>query len=224
MTYVTLEEVVALARTTIGTSDKQDEPLFKQWAWEGLQDVGLSTDSIEVCTLKPKNFIAGKPENCRALIDIALYDANGNEFAHSFKAGKKRIYPNRTFPLSILATDGLTQIPTIVDVSEDRFNIIIGSNGSHVTAIMIRYWSYPVDANGLPLIQEDEKMALVHFIKWMWSMRKNDNRSEIEQNRQTWYLASDRARAKKKNISNETVKTIVRNWMQLINKTNFQQF
>lgn len=101
MNYVGIDEVVSLARTFIGTSDESDEPLFRQWVWEALQDVGISEDSIEVCTLKPKNLIARKPDNCKMLIDLALYDANGNQFYHVFHSGKKRIYTDTLIPSNI---------------------------------------------------------------------------------------------------------------------------
>ncbi len=223
MTYVSLDEVTALARTVIGTSDEQDEVLFRQWVWEALQDVGISQDSIEVCTLKPKNFFAKKPSNCRVLIDLALYDANGNLFYHVFRAGKKRIYP-QTLNTAVVTND-LTRVNMLpIDVSEDRDSIVLGSNATDVAYIEIRYFSYPVDKNGLPMIREDEKMAIVYFIRFMWAMRKNDNRSEIDQNRQMWMLESDRARARKKNITNEEAKTIMKNWMRLIPNFNFRQF
>lgn len=223
MNYVTLDETVALARTTIATADEFDEVLMRQWVWEGLQDVGISEDSIEVCTLKPKNLIARKPENCRSLIDIALYDVNGNYFQHAFRSGKKRIYPNTNLPLIIENSTGYC-IGPVVDVSDDRDSIILGTNGADVASIMVRYFSYPIDKNGLPMIREDEKMALVYFVRFMWSLRKNDNRSEIEQNRSMWMLESDRARARKKQITNEQVKTIVKRWMSLIPSTNFTRF
>lgn len=228
MNYVEMDEVVALARTMIGTSDNADEPVFRQWVWEAMQDLGRSEDEIEVCMLKPKNFMAKKPDNCRNLIDLALYDANGNQFLHKYYPGKKRIYPQ--VPSFAVVTDAIsgetttTNRPMVVDVSEDRHNIILGSNGSEVAYMFIRYWSYPVDSKGQPMIREDEKMAIVYFIRYAWSLRKNDNRSEIDQNANQWYRESDRCRARKKNISNEAMKTIVRDWMQLINKTNFESF
>ncbi len=222
MNYLSLDEVVASARTTIGTSDKMDEVLMRQWAWEGLQDVGISEDSIEVCTIKPKNLIAAKPENCRVLIDLALYDANGCQFQHVFRTGKKRIYKNLDFPLFVL--DPGHPVPIIIDVSEDRNNIILGTNGANVTSIMIRFFSYPIDPNGLPMIREDERMAIIYYIRLMWSLRKNDNRSEIDQNRQMWMLESDRARARKKNITNEEFKSIVKRWARLIPDFNYQRF
>lgn len=222
MNYVSIDEVVSLARTTIGTSDKADEVLFLQWSWEAMQDLGISSDEIEVCTLVPKNLLAKKPDNCRALIDIALYDANGNRFHHVFRTGKKRIYPDFTSPQSIITTSG--EIPTTLDVSEDRHSIVLGTNATDVSYIVIRYFSYPVDKNGLPMVREDEKMAIVYFIRHMWALRKNENRSEIAQNREMWMLESDRTRARKKNISNEQAKTIIKRWMRLIPDTNFERF
>jgi hypothetical protein len=223
MNYVSLDEITSLARTFIGTSTEFDEILMKQWAWEALQDVGIAEDSIEVCTLIPKNLIANKPENCRALIDVALYDANGNQFYHVFRAGKKRIYTDTNIG-SVINSDTGEVIVARVDVSEDRNCIILGTNGADVASIMIRYFSYPIDAKGLPMIREDEKMAIVYFIRFAWAMRKNDNRSEIEQNRQMWLLESDRARARKKNITDEKVKTIIKSWMRLIPDFRFSKF
>lgn len=74
------------------------------------------------------------------------------------------------------------------------------------------------------MIREDEKMAIIHFIRYAWAMRKNDNRSEIEQNRQAWMLESDRARARKKNITNEIMKSIVKRWSRLIADSNYTRF
>ncbi len=223
MNYLSLDEVVASARTTIGTSDKQDEVLMRQWAWEALQDVGISEDSIEVCTIKPKNLIAAKPDNCRVLIDVNLLDANGCQFQHVFRTGKKRIYKNVTHPLFILNAAG-HPVPIVVDVSEDRNNIILGTNGTGVTSILVRFFSYPIDPNGLPMIREDERMAIVYYIRHMWALRKNDNRSEIDQNYRMWMLESDRARARKKNITNEEFKSIVKRWARLIPDFNYQRF
>jgi hypothetical protein len=224
MNYVGIDEVVSLARTFIGTSDKSDEPLFRQWTWEALQDVGISEDSIEVCTLKPKNLIARKPDNCKMLIDLALYDANGNQFYHVFRSGKKRIYADTLIPSNITSAVTGQSIPARVDVSDDRDSILLGTNGADVDAIVIRFFTYPIDKNGLPMIREDEKMAIVHFIRYAWAMRKNDNRSEIEQNRQAWMLESDRARARKKNITNEIMKSIVKRWSRLIADSNYTRF
>jgi len=224
MNYLSLDEVVASARTTISTSDTMDEVLMRQWAWEGLQDVGISEDSIEVCTLKPKNLIARKPENCRAIIDIALYDANGSQFNHVFRTGKKRIYKESVPEFFVLDSTTGERVPISIDVSEDRDSIILGTNGANVTEIKIRFFSYPIDKNGLPMIREDERMAIVYYIRHMWALRKNDNRSEIDQNYKMWLLESDRARARKKSITNEQVKAIVKRWARLIPDFNYKRF
>jgi hypothetical protein len=43
-------------------------------------------------------------------------------------------------------------------------------------------------------------------------MRKNDNRSEIAQNKEDWMLEADQVKAKKKMISNEMAKSIAKKW------------
>jgi hypothetical protein len=217
MEYVKIDEVVAEAKSVISTADEQDEILMRQWVWRGLQDVGIAQDEIQVCTIYPKNFLAKKPADCRAILDIALYDSEGCQIKHVFRTGKKRLYPIAANAPAVVSDDEVN--PLWVDVSEDRTNLILGSNATTVASVGIRYFSYPLDVDGLPMIRQDEVMALVYFCRFMWSLRKNDNRSEIEQNRNMWLLESDRARARKKLINNEQLKTITAVWRSLIPNT-----
>jgi hypothetical protein len=193
----------------------------------GLQDLGLSDEDVKTVVLYPKNGLAKKPEDMRSMIDLSLYDSSGNQLTHKFHTGGKRIYEDqRLYDAYGITTGGIVnEIP--VDVSEDRWNIVLGTNGDHVYSIILRYFSYPIDPeNGLPLIREDETMALLYFIRFMWAMRKDDNRSEIAEKQRMWYMESDRVKARKKmeSLSPEKAKAIMRNWMRMIPSYNMQQY
>lgn len=219
MNYITIDTLIARAQTTIPNSDSMDKNIWREWVWMGLQDLGISDEDVKTIVIYPKEGLAKKPEDMRSVIDIALYDATGNMLKHKFRTGGKRIYEDRRID------DVYGEIP--VDVSEDRYNIILGTNGNNVHEILVRYFSYPIDpATKLPLIREDETMALIYFIRFMWAMRKDDNRSEIAEKQRMWYMESDRAKARKKmeSVSPEKAKAIMRNWMRLIPSYNMEQF
>jgi hypothetical protein len=217
---IPLDETVALAKSICIDATEQDEALFKQWIWEGIKSLGVSEDDIKACTVGAKNFLAKKPEDCRRLIDVALYDAAGCQLNHVFHSGRKRIYPAQG---NVIAS-GTGTLALWIDVSEDAYNIVIGSNGTDVSAVAIRYFSYPLDTNGFPLIREDESLPLAYFCKFMYSLRKNENQSEIQSNEFRWKLNCDIARAKKKLVSNEMLKTIASNWSSLIPNLNPNRF
>jgi hypothetical protein len=227
MNYITIDTLIARAQTTIATSDPMDRNIWREWVWMGLQDLGLSDEDVKTVVLYPKNGLAKKPEDMRSMIDLSLYDSSGNQLTHKFHTGGKRIYEDqRLYDAYGITTGGIVnEIP--VDVSEDRWNIVLGTNGDHVYSIILRYFSYPIDPeNGLPLIREDETMALLYFIRFMWAMRKDDNRSEIAEKQRMWYMESDRVKARKKmeSLSPEKAKAIMRNWMRMIPSYNMQQY
>lgn len=223
MQYVSADEVIDTAASVIATATEQDKALMLQWLWEGLQQLGVSEDQIQVCTLIPKNCIAKKPADLRILLDISLYDSQGLLIPHVFRSGKKRIYPIQS-PTNVVISDG-TITPLWVDISQDLYNIILGSNAADtVAAVGIRYFAYPLDPQGRPMVRQDEVMALIYFLRFFWSLRKNDNRSEIDQNRNMWLLECDRTIAKKKMVPQEELKTIARAWRSLIPNLNNNQF
>lgn len=218
MNYISIDTVIARAQTTIPLANTMDTNIWREWVWMGLQDLGISDEDVKSIVLYPHNGIAKKPDDMRVMIDLNLYDAAGNQKAHRFRTGGYRLYDDTRIQT-------ITEIP--VDVSEDRWNIILGTNGNDVAKIVIRYFSYPIDPEtNLPLIREDETMALVYFIRFMWSMRKDDNRSEIAEKQRMWYMESDRIRARKKmeSLTPEKAKTIMKSWMRLIPDFNMERY
>jgi hypothetical protein len=226
MQYLTLDEVVAEALSVV--KDKSQHEVFApQWAWTALMQTGSCDEDFEVAAIKVKNYIAKKPVNCKKLDDIALYDSAGNQINYIFRTGKKRIFPDSNIIARSTNDDGEEEVVYgAVDVSEDRYNIHIGTNGSNVDTVCIRYYSLPLDAQGQPLIREDEKLSVLNYIWYMIARREDDNQSKVEANRQNWMHESDRARAAKKSsgMNSAKHKDISREWLRLIPNFNFSKF
>lgn len=109
---------------------------------------------------------------------------------------------------------------------EDQHAFYIGSNGENVATALVRYFKYPLDSNGLPMIREDEKFAIMCYIQWAKASRKGENQSEIFNKWQMWAKQHDMARARKKSsdMSNDKHKTIARNWVRLLPSFNHSSF
>jgi hypothetical protein len=209
MQYVDFEEVIAEAVTTIGAEgdDEIVKPFLRQIIYRGLQKLGDSELLLVDAKCYPKNLLIKKPKDYKKLDSIALYDSAGNLLPHVFHSGK-RIYPE---------TEGTTYVTEEgeefcgpIDISEDPHNFVIGTNGTAVNHALVRYWKFPLDSNGLPLIREDEVEALCLYCRWRWSQRKNANQSEIQQNSIEWKMAADQCKALKKSTNSEQHKTVAR--------------
>jgi len=227
--FISLDEVVATASTIVKDADSKFKLLCRQWvASLALPELGISDDDVRVVELIPINYTVLKPKDFRALIDVNVFDSNGCQLQHKFRAGGKRIYrDDRLRPVATTSQQTLNdRIP--VDISMDTTSFHLGTNADQVFSIVVRYYSYPVDdETGLPLIRQEEALACVYFCRFMWSARNNDNRSEIEQNRQWWMLEADRVKAKKKmaSLTPEHMKRIVNSvWMRNIPSFQFSQY
>lgn len=210
MQYLTIDEVLAEALSIV--KDKAEhEAVARQWIWTNLMQTGVSEDELEVTTIKPKNLLARKPKNCRRIKNIALFDAAGCEIPFTFRSGKTRIFTDTE-------CDG-------VDVSEDKYNIVLGTNAEDVDLVAIRYYTLPLDANKDPLVQECEKLSCIFYVRWMIALKNDDNMSKIQMDEIRWKQEVDRARAAKKSqISEDTKDTIAREWLRLIPSFNHRKF
>jgi hypothetical protein len=225
--YVSLDYVVSFAKTIVKTADDMDTNIWREWVYVGaLIHLGISDDEIDVSELKPQDFVAPFPPNLRSILNLSLFDANGNQLAHKFRAGKQRIY--RDERLSVTSVGSSTNINNSVpvDVSSDAYKLILGTNGDIVDRILIRYFKYPIDQNGNPLVREEDVFACAMFIKFMQAIRDNSNRSEIQQYDLLWKQAADKAKADKrmKSVTPEIATTIMKDWMRLIPSFDFKQY
>ena len=198
--YVTIDEVTALAQTVIKDSDDKDRNIWKAWCWQAMLNLGIGDDEIRVAELYPQDYVAPLPPDCRHILEVACYNSAGTQLSHKFRTGNRRIFADQR--LSETATTG-TNLDALVpvDVSNDRENIHLGTNGANVVTVVIRYFAYPIDENDQPLIREEDQMACVYFIRYMQAMRADDNRSRIAEAEIMWYREADRARARKKMAS-----------------------
>lgn len=205
--YIGIDEVTATAQTVVKTADSMDRNIWKSWIYIALLDLGISDDEIKVAELTPKDLLAKLPDGCRQIIDVAVYDASGLELRNKFRAGRSRIHADRRI-LPAASTSSTTLNSLVpVDISNDENYIHLGTNGSEVATIVVRYFAYPIDQNGQPMVREEDIMACVHFIKYMQAMRDDDNQSKREQFRIDWAREADRARARKKMSSMTPAKT-----------------
>jgi len=227
MSYISLDEVVATASTIVKDSNSLFKLLCREWICRfALPELGISDDDVKIAQLIPINYTVLKPADFRALVDISLFDSTGNQLAHKFRAGGKRIYRDSRLRPVASNTDQTLNGLIPCDISMDNQSFHLGTNADQVASIVVRYYCYPVDdETGLPLIRQEEALACVYFCRFMWSARQNDNRSEIEQNRTWWMLEADRVKAKKKmaSLTPEHMKRIVNSvWVRSI--PNFREF
>lgn len=217
--YHNIDYAVSFAKTIVKTADNMDTNVWKDWIYTGaLLHLGVGDDEIDTAELHPINLIAELPENCRSILNISLFDSSGNNLSHKFRAGKQRIYTDQR--LAITSVGSNTSINNLIpiDVSNDKYNILLGTNGSLVDKILIRYFKYPLDDNNQPLIREEDIMACALFVKYMQAIRDNSNKSEIQLYDQLWKQAADKAKADKrtKSITPEILSVIANDWMRLI--------
>jgi hypothetical protein len=230
MQYVDINSVIAEAISITPDTDAGDWAIARQWVVTALMQLGTSEDEINICTIQAINLTLPKPDDMRCYVEMALYDSQHNYIPHIFRGGNRRIYPDNrvTTPLGI--TGGIIPTSQIlhtvpVDVSEDQLNFYLGTNGRHVDNAWVRYFAYPIDDNGLPMIREDEKFAIMTYIQWAKASKKGENQSEIAMKWQMWAKQHDMARARKKSDrSNDMHKTIARFWMKLIPEFNSSRF
>lgn len=225
--YVSIDFVISWAKGIVKTANNTDTNLWKDWIYTGaLLHLGVSDNEIEVAELRPKNFIAALPEHCRSILEISLFDSAGKELRHKYRAGKERIFVDNRLANTAIGTETNVNDTVPVDVSSDRYNLILGTNGALVDKIFIRYFKYPLDDHGQPLIRQEDTYACALFIKLMQAMRDNGNRSEIEQYDAMWKQAADKAKADKRmaSLTPEVAQTVVKSMMRLIPNFSHRQF
>lgn len=234
MNFVDFDEVVAECAAIIGYGEDEEtvKNFCRQWIWGAKKKMSVSDNTIQVCQITAKNLLLPKPKNFKKLEEIALFDSSGNYLPHVFHQGTSRIYPNvDQFSYSVVLNEGEDDEETVtyylpIDLSENKNSFVIGTNGTQVDYALVRYWPLPLDKNGLPEIYEHEVDACKAYCRYQWSQRKNENQSEIAQNRQTWKEECDWAKATTKSLdfSNEVRKRIGAITNRMIPNFNRSQF
>jgi hypothetical protein len=219
MKLVDFDEVVAEAAMMIGYGEDIEtcKNFSRQWIWRAKQKMATPDIAIEVCQIHVKNLLARKPKNLKQLLDIALFDASGCQVTHVFHQGNKRVFPNY---------EVVNEECAAVDVSENSTSYVIGTNGTDVSYVIIRYYPLPLDENNEPQVYEHEVDACKAYVRYQWSMFKNENQSEIAVNRQTWKEECDWAIAKTKSLdlNNEIRNRMAADFNRMIPNYNRSRF
>lgn len=234
MNFVPLDSVVEEAMLVIGGD--QDNELLKtmarQWIWRFKQELPVTEDEIKVCTIYPKNLILKKPSDMRRHLELSFYDSEGNWIPSQYHAGKDRIFPDFRFwpPTATNITNSSDSNQLIhfvpVDYSQDQFAFYLGTNGDNVSYAKVRYYAYPLDKDGMPLIREDEVQGCIYYVRFCASLRKDENQSAINENERRYKMESDRLRAKMKaaTLNNDEARQIAKIRNRMVPRYNSRTF
>ncbi|HYG02051.1 MAG TPA: hypothetical protein VD927_06365 [Chryseosolibacter sp.] len=230
MKIAEFEEVIAEAVSTLGYLEDEEiaKNFARQWVYGAKKKLATSDQSIKVCEVPAKALLIKKPTDMKQLIEIALFDSASNFIPHAFHTGNSRIYPNvdQYSYTTAQGTDEETTYYLPVDLSETDTSFTLGTNATEVSYALIRYYPLPIDKDNIPVVYDHEVDAVCAYVRWKWSQRKNQNQSEIRQNKLDFMHECDWAIGKTKSLdfSNEVRKRIAMNFNRQIPNYNRSQF
>jgi hypothetical protein len=219
--FLSLDEVVAEAMSIIPGASSEEQLLAKQWAYVGLRDLGPSRDYIEVATLYPEDLTMRKPDDLYRTIDMALFNSSNQEIPSKYRGGKLRIHSRRDTRLDNYQV-GSDPYFGAVEISEDDYHFFISSNSEDVAYAKLRYFRLPVDKDGKPQIPEDSRLAIMLFIRYMWSLRTMSK--DVSFAEASWKQARAEVRGKNKLPHGLAYKQYAKEWMSMIPNLNFDTF
>lgn len=219
--FVPASRVIATAMSVLEGADSMDKAYFKEWLYLGMLDIGITNDWFDQCTLYPDNYTLKKPDGFQSAIDLALYDANNNEFEYVLRGMGTRIHASDNGLIN--NNEYFPSLGAPIDLSEDPYYFHIGSNGASISYATLKFWKYPIDENGDILVPEQDLLPLVFFIRYMWYLRKDDKQG-IAMANQKWIASRNEARAAHKTPSILEGTEIARSWVTLIPKMRFKKF
>lgn len=211
--FAPMSEVVDTATLICAGATDEDRVIFRQWAFLGMMQIGPTKHWIKTCRIENKGGFMRKPKDFASLVSLGLYDSSDAELRYEFFGEGARVHTDRTTTHALVGQD---EPIGLIDLSEDAYNFILGSNGTDVDHALLRYLALPVDTNGELLIPEDNIFAVTTFIRWNWAMRKGDNQSEIQLARDTWYREKDRIYGDNKMPSTFDAKEFGKKYLSLI--------
>lgn len=220
--FVSIDVVRSTAKSIMEDADTMDRAYFDEWVYLGLGEIGPNGAWISPpTTLYPVNMELLKPKDMYAPISVGLYNSSNQELRYTYRGQGKRVHlsGNNNIDASIYAPE----FGAPIDLSEDAYYFYLGSNGTAVSYAKITYLKFPVDELGNMLIPETDVLALAHFVRYMWMMRKNDKQGE-RMARASWISMRNEARATHR-IPSELVATeIARTFNSMIQKMRYKTF
>lgn len=210
MKYLSIDEVTAACSSIIKGITKEERYLVQFWAWDAERQIGCNKVEMQTCELLVDELQVTKPSDHLYTLDLALIDTQGNDVNYNYRGYKKRIHP-------------ITRLnnPKFIDVYESEDCIHLDSTGDKIKQINLRYWAYPVDAEGNPKIPDMHLPAIMAYVRFMYNMREDKSYSQDEFR---WKVQATKARGKNVMPDVALGREIVDNWMTLIPKGTHTKF
>lgn len=210
----TVDEATAEVQIAIKGSTAEDRNIFRNWVIRGFKQLGPDRNDVKVAQITPNsNGLILKPDDFVHGIDMSLWDSAGCEIKYNTNHGGTRIHTDR---FAIHDSNNQDAITGRVDVSEDAYYYHLGNNRSVVAYALIRYFSYPVDSDGIPLLMEEDLEAIMDYCHYRWARRERNSQSEIQQSYGIWLASMDRRKGAKKMPSTLDMQGIASRYLSII--------
>lgn len=210
-----IEEVVAELFSRLDITDTRDEAIFYNWVYSGIRELGSNSLDITHKCVEVIDYCISKPCDYGGLVDLGLLK-NGNSV--SFVFTNTGLNSDRG-DLEDRFDSNVRSI--YVNEVDDRFNL---SSNSTVDHAEISYYSLPINEEGLPVVREIVKEAVIAFCEYMWvkrERRRNPKRipmSDVDYYNNEWKLARGTAKGRQKMVNPVQAETILKNWMTVLPK------
>jgi len=204
--FLNIAEVVANSISILPNPTDAEKIIFRQWIYIAQRDMGFPAMDVRQADITPHDLSVRKPDDFSSAIDVALFLTDGSEVASSYQGAGKKIHKE-------FRSGAVT-----VQISETPTYFHLESTGASVTCFTLKYYGLPIDDDGMPKIPERCNLAIMMFVKWMWSVRNNESIGIREQNRRDWISEAAKQRSKNKMPSMLQGEQIVKSWMSMIDK------
>ena len=184
--YIGIKAAVAEACSTIKNVTEQEKVLSRQWIYRAIRQIGVGKVDIKISdNLTLTDWSVRKPDDMAMMIDIALFDSADQEIIIKYK-GRGQSSGDGT--LSRIHQDARPFVGA-VNVTEDNdfFNVEEFSDDTPANVyLVVKYYSYPVDDDGYPKVQDIHMEACIAYVRWQWAKRERVSLGEIQETRHTW--------------------------------------
>lgn len=213
--FITLDELIANAITIIPNADDSDRNIFRTWVYNCLTDIGILYEKTETCKITAHDRSVRKPQRCLSVKDIGLYNKSDQELVYIYrgKRGEDIVHHGKK-------AVGIRPIY----VSEDEYYFHFDSdNGNEVSYAILEFYSIPTDENGEVFVPYYMVEAVNMYLRWYWSLRQNESRSEIAQNMAMYKDAKVKVKAKNRVPSLLQGKAMMQKWVSMITRVQFNR-
>lgn len=204
--YITLDEVVDNAATTLRGSDNFDRNLMRQWAAIGERQIGFHLGAVKNCKIDVVDLSIKKPMDYvnKGLDEMGIFTSDGKEIRYTYRGYGKPVLPKRNAR------------EFTVEVTEDAHYWHLDSTAEGAAYAHIRYYGFPTDEDGMPLIPAHHLLALMYFCRYMYGLR-NPDMADPNAEQQRWTIEAAKARNKNKIPSRIELREIAKDWMHMLN-------